>query len=269
MKNLNCQVPTPLLVALSVLALGAMSSCEKAPAGPELAPLPTGAWIGGGYLLLRNDGDTLLLRHLSGSEREWYERGKDDFETEHPKNKVVYRYKPMLGTLEEVGANEWKAANSPVVDCARSRSKDAAPFDWDGRSMTLRFRGTPAKTAGQTVLNVRISPDKKYVSVLTAEGPYEPSPIPFLGGGKASGPRRHELLSPTDGSRLGEALRLVYEPGLPPIGGCWSQDGRFLVYADSANSRVWIVPGPKLPSEQAKSNQPSSAGSKPLEKTHD
>ena len=118
--------------------------------------------------------------------------------------------------------------------------------------MILRFKGAPATIAGQTALHVILSPDKERVAVLSAEGPWKRSFVPHItggAGGSASGARHHEVLRRTDGTRQGAVIRLAYKAGAPPFGGCWSPDGRFVVYVDDGNSLVWIIPVSMEPSK--------------------
>jgi len=175
----------------------------------------------------------------------WFDRGKDDLDPENPSKKVVYRYIPGLGTLEAVGTTEWKTATGEIMDCELSWSEEITPFVWDDRSMALRFKGALAQIAGQTALHVILSPDKEHVAVLSAEGPWKRSFIPHItggAGGSASGARHHEVLRRKDGIRQGAVIRLDHKPSAVPFGGCWSPDGRFVIYVNDGNSLVWIVP---------------------------
>lgn len=221
---------------------------------PEIQPIYTTAWFDGGDLLLRTEepgSEAFLIRHLTGSERTLYDYGKPV--NEGDPNKTVYRYKPNQNTLEAVRFAEWVLASGKVVDSGRNSLTDISPFRWSGRTLTLHFKGTIAKTIGPVVTDVTLSPDGALLAVLSAEGPYRPSPVPFLGGGTIGGARYYELLRITDGSRQGEAYRFAFgRPESPPMGGCWTADGRFVVYGDRA-SRLWIIPVPEDPSQRRQS----------------
>jgi len=228
-----------------LVAVGS-GACQKKPTTPEVPALLTPAWRDVGDLFVRRESDAsgvLLIRHIDGIQRISYDRGHDEFDGSNPSQKVVYRYDPSKGTLEPVTAAEWKSASGTIIDCNLSLG-DPAPLVYNDRAKTLRLNGTPVRTAGQTVLSVAVSPDKQSVAVLSAEGPWRPSVVPHIGGGNVSGARIHEILHRKDGSRLGAPIRITTEGVELPGGGCWSADGRYVIYTDAGWTRLWIHPVP-------------------------
>jgi hypothetical protein len=91
------------------------------------------------------------------------------------------------------------------------------------------------------VRHARLSPDGRFVAVLSATGVSVPSPsvIPTLGGGGVAGLRQHRLFSTASAAPVGPAISIDF--GVSDPVPCWSADGRTVAYADAAFTRVSLV----------------------------
>jgi len=234
------------LMLIIVPLLGFTISCkrERAQEHPEIYPLVTPAWGEFGALYLRRESDdpnVLLLRHFNSKEDIYFRRGKSPPEQEVKEPKPVYRFNARTNNLEPVAPTAWAAATGAVVDCFDGHQAGAIR-GIDSKTLSLNDQRVP--TAGTVVLDWALSPDKQRLAILSADGPWHESMIPFIGGGYAEGMRYHEVFRRSDGAREGMALKLAGTDEKELYFDCWSADGRYLIWADSYFARLWIIEVP-------------------------
>lgn len=254
---------TYLSVGLSWLLLTAtplacwLPGCNRAPPGPkvpEVIPFRADGWNEIGGLLLRYESDErnrLLIRQLDGTERIYYDREDDKGDLTGLKTKNIYRYDANRRVLERVPAAVWTAATGAVIDSMHVQnvdSLDPGPFGRDPQGWTLTFRGKPVQTVAPTLLTVFRSPDRSAAGVASAEGRPRKTGMWPLGGTEIKGRRYFELFSATDGSRIWGPLEFGLERDSQPSLGCWTEDGRFLIYYHV--DKLWIVEVPGYLREQ-------------------
>jgi hypothetical protein len=182
----------------------------------DLPLFKTRMWQRRGSLTLRREADgggSLLLRH---SERD-----------------AVYKYDPAGRSLALADEKEWRDAKGEVAECDKQFHPSPFVLEIDPKTHRLSAGGREVRTAGHAVLDMRISPSRKRVAVVSAEGRGSGSVFPTLGGGGGTGRHYHQVFSLPDVKTGGEPVRL-------PLGGehelitpCWSADDRFVVYTDT------------------------------------
>ena len=184
-------------------------------------------WGSEATLRMRRDGDAMLfipgVRYVdppAGAPRE-----------------EAYRFDPGRHELSPVSAAAWTAAAGAIVDCDRAGLAPARVQVDDG---SLRVDGRVIAGAGR-VRHARLSPDGRFVAVLSASGVPVPSlsVIPTLGGSAVVGWRRHRLFATSSATPVGPAIALDF--GVSDRVPCWSADGQIVTYADPAFTTVAIV----------------------------
>ena len=177
---------------------------------------PEGGWM------VRSEGparDRLLLTHL--------------------RREMVYRYDRATRELALVPHERWEAGGGDVAQCPSGFTTPAGLRIESKRGPSeprldrLLAGDRVIRTAGARALRIHESPSGRFAAVLSADGEREESPVPFSGPGGADGQHFHELLSLVDFKRVGEPVRLpMTSKEISSLGGCWSPDGRYVVYAD-------------------------------------
>jgi hypothetical protein len=85
------------------------------------------------------------------------------------------------------------------------------------------------------------SPSHRFVAVLSASGPAQPSLVPFLGAGGAAGQRFHQVVSLPGVAVLGNAIRVPVQRSEDVLNACWPSDEKAVVYYDLVFSHVSVV----------------------------
>ena len=239
--------PAPRAVAFAVAAvIGVIvvaAGCRQASAQSGVACFETPEWAEPGGLELRADasGEGLLIRHRTTAERlrEDYHQGSP-VEVHSPRSAVAL-YDPASGRLDGAVDLLWREAGTEVVDCDRSSAAPVTPFVLDARGRTLRFRDRAIRAAGGNVLMLVAAPGGERVAVLSAAGSAAEAILPFLGRGGAAGTHYHQVFLRDHGTEQGEAVVLPLTSEEVGLSGCWSADGRYMIYADVLYNQLCIV----------------------------
>lgn len=149
----------------------------------------------------------------------------------------AYRFDPGTRELRPVPVESWKAATGDVVDCDRT---GLAPSRIQVDGGELRVDGRAVPVSGR-VRHARMSPDGRFVAVLSAWGIRIPSLslIPTLGGSAVLGWRYHHVFAIPSGDPVGPSIAIDF--GVSDSVPCWGPDGRMVVYADPAFTEVAFV----------------------------
>ena len=214
-----------VLVAGALLAVWQASS----PSGAEVRLLDTPAWRGtapkyGEQLLLRRDLDAdhmLLLKHS----------GHDG----------VYGYDRGTRSLTPLTELEWYSAGGPIAECGSQAPPATQVLRIDQQSHRLIAGSREIPTAGSTVVAITESPSHRFAAVLSAAGPAQPSLLPFLGAGGASGQRIHQVVSLPGAVVVGNPVRVPVRRNEDVLTACWSADEKAVVYHDVSFAHVSIV----------------------------
>jgi hypothetical protein len=154
----------------------------------------------------------------------------------------AYRYDLALPELTPATSEAWSRAPGAIVDCDRAGLSPASRVD--AETGGLRLDGRAVSMSGR-VRHVRVSPDERFVAVVTASGIPTPSasPVPALGGRAILGWRFHHVLSKSSREQIGPPAALGF--GVSDPMPCWSPDGRIVIYANPAFTTVAIVRVPE------------------------
>lgn len=154
----------------------------------------------------------------------------------------AYRYEPGAPDLTPATSEAWSKAPGAIVDCDHAGLSTATGVD--AESGDLRIEGRTVPMSGR-VRHARVSPDDRFVAVVTASGIPTPSasPVPSLGGRAILGWRFHRVLSKSSREQVGPSIALGF--GVSDPLPCWSPDGRMVIYANPAFTSVAIVRVPQ------------------------
>jgi len=220
-----------ILIAGAVLAAGALFAVRQQPRATEgdVPLLATPAWQGdaakyGEQLLLRRDPRAARVLLLKRS-------GRDG----------AYRYDGSTRTLTPVTEQDWLRAGGPIAECARQGPPSPQVLRIDQASHTLLAGSRAVPTAGALVMALTESPGHRFVAVLSASGPAQPSLVPFLGAGGAAGQRFHQVVSLPGAAVLGNAIRVPVQRSEDVLTACWPPDEKAIVYYDLVFSHVSVV----------------------------
>jgi hypothetical protein len=233
-----------IVTAAVVLSLPLLFGCEDETRA-KVRPLTTATKLAGPSLFLRTGEDqrSLLLLALSSGET------PPGWISASTLNDIAVKRKLLIyGEVEQkvdvVDGRKWTTGGKDFVDCtAQLDPFHGKPLRFDGSAKRLLFDERDFATAGRSVLRANLSPDRKYVAALSAEGEYQREMI--FGRPHASGKRFHQVFQTADGKQIGDAIVLSDAPESDDVNQCWSPDGRWVVYDDANFERVWIVPGVK------------------------
>lgn len=220
-----------------------------------------------GEILLRTtsvDSDVLLIAPINS--RDALDMRVDGAD---PKPKrPSYRYAPRSGGLGSAGLDEWAQATGAVTYRYSVRDISMAPALFDFQTGTVSINGTPLRTAGAYALDVEESPDRKFVSVVSANGRKRQGSFLFFisAGGDPPGPYYHEIFDRATGIKVGGTYTLEYSGEGVALSYCWEAQGKYVVYHDGEGRFLWIVPGPNHSSAKAPL-QHTSTGQQKQEKS--
>lgn len=210
----------------AVLVTGVLLASAQVSSRADVLLLNTPAWQGrtlqyGEQLLLRRDGQALLLKHSN----------RDG----------AYRYDPRTRRLTLVTQQDWDRPSGPVAECNGQFPPTPQVLRIDQQSHKL-IAGTRAiPIAGNTALALTESPDHHFVAVLSTSGRPQRSLLPFLGGGGATGQRYHQVVSLPDVVVTGKTVRIPVERDESILGICWSAEQDAIVYYDILFAHVSVV----------------------------
>jgi hypothetical protein len=199
--------------------------------------LKTGAWNTFGdnqawkpiaklFIRRENDGSTggLLLKHSARD--------------------IIYLYDPASQTLHTVDIAKWKSATSPIANCEEQLPPSPKRLEIvsnDERKL-VDASGRTIATAGTFTEKLTVSPDNKWVAVLSANGPKSVSLLPFLGGNQPLGQQYHQVISMDDFKWIGTAVPLPVAVKSDLLEPCWTADEKYVVYTDTFFTDVLVVP---------------------------
>jgi hypothetical protein len=157
---------------------------------------------------------------------------------------VIYRYDPAAQALHTVGLAEWQSATSPIANCEEQLSPNPRTLEINSTAggKLVDGSGRTIATAGTFTENLIVSPDGKWVAVLSANGPKSASLLPFLGGPQPLGQRYHQVISIDDLKWIGSAVALPVADKSDVLTPCWTADEKYVVYTDLVFSSVLVVP---------------------------
>jgi hypothetical protein len=216
---------------VAVVAVGALLAVRRQPRGQEggVPLLATPAWQGaaakyGEQLLLRREaqaGGVLLLKHSGHG--------------------GAYRYDGSTRTLAPVTEQEWIRAAGPIAECGRQGPPSSQVLRIDQPSHRLLAGSREIPAAGPVVLALTESPSHRFVAVLSASGPAQPSLVPFLGAGGAAGQHFHQVVSLPDAAVAGSAIRVPVQRSEDVLTACWAADEKAIVYHDLLFVHVSVI----------------------------
>ncbi len=184
-------------------------------------------------------GDILLMNIGSDARfalEKWGTIPAKDLANDRP----IYRYIASNRKLVEIAPESWDATAGKLLPCsAQLPLLEDGTFTHDLITKLLQFNGQTVATAGPTVLRALPDPTRKYVAVLSTDGRFQKSSIPF-GDPTVRGDRYHQLFRMSDASEVGKSVKLDVNTDRDYISPCWSPDGRFVVYHD-ASEHLWII----------------------------
>ena len=220
-----------VLIAAAIAIAGVLLVVRQQPpvSSGDVPLLPTPAWQGapakyGEQLLLRRDGQTarvLLIKHSA--------------------HDGAYRYDGSTRSLTPIAEQDWTRAAGPIAECGRQGPPSTQVLRIDPQSHRLLAGSRELSAAGAVVLALTESPGHRFVAVLSASGPAQPSLLPFLGGGGAAGQRFHQVVSLPDAVVSGSAIRVPVQRNEDVLTGCWSADEKAIVYHDIVFAHVSVV----------------------------
>jgi len=226
--------------------------------GIPLAPLPMGQYEPSEILVRAksNESDAILIGVLKNDDKTFVTRGLAEPVPSGP----IYRFTPEARRLELVDLDEWRAATGPITfryfDRLRSGSLKYASF----------------RASGAYSLDIDVSPDRKYVNVVSANARKGKGNFMFfLGGGGGAyprGPFYHETFDRLTGMKVGPTYTLEYPGERVNLSYCWEAQGKYVVYHDMQGRFLWIVPGPGQLGAQSPFEPTSTADLKSKEKTN-
>ncbi len=248
MKRKTNRLALPVFLVISIGARGDAESIKS------VSPFLTGITVRAASLYVRETAtrDGLLLLVLTNEELGRKGRQGSEFLTSIAERRPPFRYDFGSGQLKKSEAEDWKSAPGPIVDSvAQWVPTSGKPIRFHGSEHALLFNDKRIETAGRSVLRATLSPNRKYVADLSAEGEYRLGMV--FGGTGASGKRFHQVFRNSDGTQIGETIVLADAPDKGDnVTQCWSPDGRWVVYHDAHFERVWITPGVEDSSKEKK-----------------
>ena len=190
--------------------------CLRAPAWP--------AGVGTPYVRAAADGSDVLL--VTGQTPEQFLADFDDGVQDFRPHSAVYRLDPEVGSFELVDDRVWDDSDGEVI--LVSGSGPASPtFGIAGFfSPRLNFHGSSVAVAGGNALSVVTSPTRAAAAMLSSAG-YTPG-VAFVNSGFGTGQHYHQLFSETDGSPLGDPVRVGVGDAL--VVGNWTEQEDYVVY---------------------------------------
>ena len=220
-----------MAIAGAVLVAGVLLAVRQQPRATEgdVPLLATPAWQGeaakyGEQLLLRRDPQAARVLLLKRS-------GRDG----------AYRYDGSTRALAPATEQDWLRAGGPIAECGKQGPPLPHVLRIDQASHKLLADSREIPTAGAVVVALTESPSHRFVAVLSASGPAQPSLLPFLGAGGAAGQRFHQVVSLPGAAVAGTAIRIPVQRTEDVLTGCWPPDEQAIVYHDILFAHVSVV----------------------------
>lgn len=247
-KFLRKRYLVPAVIISGVLGIGGHFWWRFRVIGTLVPFLSTGDSISGGEIILRTtspESDFLLISQVTSGDVARSELDNADLKPTGP----VYRFTPGVPRLQPGTLDEWAKATGVITYRYSDRDTTIAPLDFLGKSLSIR--GTHLSTAGGYNLDIDVSPDRRFVNVVSANAPRSKGSFFWAfggGGGYPLGRCYHEVFERQTGAKIGKTYTLDYAGnGARPSSYCWEAQGKYVVYYDTYGRFLWIVPGPKPP----------------------
>ncbi len=208
----------------------------------SLTLLETPAWIIGrnGEIIDRKYGDQILWRKKN--------KNGNSLLIRYTGSDTVYEYEPNQSALKPITTQQWEQANGVIVQCTDklfSLPSELLRLDYLSHKLIAGKRVVP--TAGQIVLNFAVSPDGKWVAVLSGEGSVRDSNVPFMAGISLSGSSYHQIFSLPNAVPFGKPLKVPVKGEANRLSPCWSADQQFILYFATPPSAYLSVLKTDLP----------------------
>lgn len=238
MADMRREIRSILIASLVVAGVDCRASIRA-----SVERFDTPDWAQAGGLELRTDsgGEVLLLRHRSTAQRLQTDYPGAAPRSEAAQPDVVYRYDAASARFERAGAEDWPRAAGEVVDCDLAAASPTAPFAIDLQGGAVLWNGRPLPLAGNTALALAADPSGERVAALSANGARRSSVAPAAGRGGAAGQHFHQVFGRRDAAEQGRAVALPLTSESVAIAGCWSADGRYVIYADVLYNYLCVV----------------------------
>jgi len=222
---------TLALLAALALALGGCSRRIQT----DVPLLETPGWkeiVGQLFVRSEDRGDTrLLIKLISGGDQFDLDGTAEGVAQAPATNGVIYRYDPRKRELDEVRDGLWGEASGEMCCLSTQRMWGDDRVKIVGERL-ISYQRKRQTTRGNTVTRVEASPSRKWVAVLSADGPVKQSLYSFGKDGTPQGQYYHELFRLPDLAPVGKPIRLPVDRSFHTDHIVWSPDERFLVYAD-------------------------------------
>jgi len=227
------------VVVLSLLAAGLYILLKLRPIGGDVPKQKTPAW---GFKDLNDYKHEFMLRRETEAGGALLIK-RPDFET-------VYRYDPQTRRIGPVSDSEWLNSTGPITNSfdyfTRKPVSDAPSITTNEPEHKLLI-GKPGAwrelpTAGGYPLAHKESPSGRWVAVLSGRGPAIPPLLPLIGGYWILGQRYHEIMSTSDGTPVGKAIKFPVDDTKAFFHMCWSADEEFVVHTYWLYTYLVVVP---------------------------
>jgi hypothetical protein len=184
---------------------------------------------------LSPESDVLLIGLVARSSVTSMSFGRGDPAPAGP----VYRFNPGSRRLEPSSYEEWERATGAITFRFMDRDFSIDPFK-------------RRSEAGTHVLDSDVSPDRRFVSVVSGNGTKSKGsfgwfPWGLPGGAYPLGPYYHETFDRLTGAKVGQTYTLDCPAERVNLSYCWEAQGKFVVYHDTRGRYLWVVPGPANP----------------------
>lgn len=191
------------------------------------------------------DGSDVLL--VTGQTNKQFMADFEDDSYDFQPHSAVYRLDPEVGSFELVNDRVWDDAHGEVILVGGSGSTSPTFGIAGFFSPRLNFNGSSVAVAGGNALSVESSPTRAVAAMLSSAG-YQPGAA-FVSSGFGTGQHYHQLFSETDGSPLGDPIRVGV--GDAVVVGNWTAQENYVVYwqrsggVGTGESTLCAVPVPE------------------------
>ena len=153
---------------------------------------------------------------------------------------IYFRLDTANSTLVPSSANEWVLSSDPATDELTQLGPPFGPFVEDFERHALTFKGAPVATAGPFVMRTRCSPSKRFLAVISTDGPVGSAWL-GLGSGGSSSAHYLEIFSYADGRVAGKAIRLPFNTAKALFDCHWTADESCVLCSNPMLFDIYIV----------------------------